>query len=280
MLEIKTKLCYNKTIRRERKENALKETLYTELAKRSFLRTVLIWLGALTAFYTVVCTPIFSWATSDVLVQRSVFPLIWETLMSACNYLYFWVVLSAVLYAYVRFDASKYRSFFGVVIAISFARYFLYYFAGCVVAGFPSINDFFEIEFVEILFNFFADILLMALALPIVSSLFKKQFAKGLTHEARFASLSNFLPADRLFDHQNKICKAALFIAFIPSAFHMLSRIIYDLSYGAPTGLADLLWIVTGYLMDALSVLIGYVVMLLLINRFYLSEIKERETDV
>ena len=262
----------------ERNEKDLKETLYTELAKRTFLHRLLIWLGAITAFYAVVCTPIFSWATSDVLIQRSVFPLIWDTVMSVCNYLYFWMALSALLYAIARFGFSQCYSVFGTVIAISFVRYFLFYFAGCVVAGFPSINDFFEYEFLEIMLNFFADVLLMAIAVAIAYAVFQKKLANNPLINDRFAGLSKVLPADRLFDLQNAIGKATLLVAVIPSAFRMISRIIYDLAYGAPTGLADLLWIITGYLLDILSVLIGYVVMLLLINRFYLLEIKERET--
>ena len=58
----------------------------------------------------------------------------------------------------------------------------------------------------------------------------------------------------------------------IPSALMLISRVIYDVSLGGAAGLGDLLWMITYYASDIVSIFVGYFVILLLVNRLYLRE--------
>ena len=195
--------------------------------------------------------------------------------MEACNYLFYWIAFATLIYVLHRFDFADRCTFFIAFSCISFVRYFANHIAGSVVMGFQPINSFFKDDLPYILIDIFMDLFIMWIGVGIVLSILKKHSFPQ--KEDRFSDLAAHLPTVRLFDLRKTLAKSTLLVAIVPSAFHMLSRVIFDFNRGAPTGLADLLWIITGYLMDALSVLIGYVVMLFLINRTYLSESKGRE---
>jgi predicted membrane protein len=55
--------------------------------------------------------------------------------------------------------------------------------------------------------------------------------------------------------------------------------VFYDFHLGAPTGFSDLLWMILYYLSDVVGALIGYLVMVLLLNRFFLQELRAKESD-
>ena len=51
-------------------------------------------------------------------------------------------------------------------------------------------------------------------------------------------------------------------MGILMGSVHMLTRIIYDIFYGLPTTLADMLWMITYYLSDIVTAFIMYVVAL------------------
>ena len=51
----------------------------------------------------------------------------------------------------------------------------------------------------------------------------------------------------------------------------IISRIIYDFSYGAPGDIGDLLWMIAYYTTDVLIGVAGYFVMLYIVRRLTLS---------
>ncbi len=69
----------------------------------------------------------------------------------------------------------------------------------------------------------------------------------------------------RLFAVQVRPQLAALLAAGIVMAVQIISRVIYDLAYGAPTTASELLEMVTGYASDVLSAFLGYLAMVFLL---------------
>ena len=61
--------------------------------------------------------------------------------------------------------------------------------------------------------------------------------------------------------------RALILCAAIPSALQIVSRILYDVAVGAPTGKTDLIVMVTYYLIDLAGVAIGYLAILLISDR-------------
>jgi len=64
---------------------------------------------------------------------------------------------------------------------------------------------------------------------------------------------------------------SAFLIALILGAIRIISRIIYDFSYGAPGDIGDLLWMIAYYTTDVLIGVAGYFVMLYIVRRLTLS---------
>lgn len=77
------------------------------------------------------------------------------------------------------------------------------------------------------------------------------------------------LPFEKLYQHSNPLQKASLFTGILLSSIKVLTRIIYDFGYGAPTSILDLLRMIVYYLSDLLICVIIYLFSLLLFMHFY-----------
>ena len=65
---------------------------------------------------------------------------------------------------------------------------------------------------------------------------------------------------------------SALLGAILISFVRVVSRISYDISYGAPTDQADLLWMIAYYSLDILIGVVAYFAMLCLITKMSIKE--------
>ncbi|MBE6552731.1 MAG: hypothetical protein E7666_00150 [Ruminococcaceae bacterium] len=219
--------------------------------------------------YAVICTPVSIWCTSDILIAESVFPLIWDEIMTIVNYLYYWSVFSFALYACFRFDVVHHTPFILLTGISALVRYPLNLIAGYFVNGFPVIDDFF-IEFPYVLFDIFVDLLIFALYW-IAMRLIKRKIPVR-KYEKRSEAFAKFVPFQSLFSIQNPVQCSLLVGSGALSLLKMISRIIYDVSYGAPGSLPDLLWMVFYYTVDILGFFIGCIACVLIVNRIALSE--------
>ena len=77
------------------------------------------------------------------------------------------------------------------------------------------------------------------------------------------------LPFEKLYLHSNSLQRASLFTGILLSSIKVLTRVIYDLGYGAPTSILDLLRMIVYYLSDLLICVIIYLASLLLFMYFY-----------
>lgn len=244
-------------------------SLFDLCRKRNLNLRMLIFLFAITLFYAVICTPVSLLVSSDILLSETVLPLLIDVLMLLCNYLFYWVSFAIVLYAIGRFEVGNCISLFGIYVGAVFFRYLANITAGFLVIGFPTWEDFLSDHLLYLLIDIGMDLILMAVMVLIVSLTFKKASANS-------SPLAG-LPIDRLFDLKNPIQLAAFWSAVIPAAVQLISRVFYDaFYYGAPTSLIDLLWMVIYYVSDFANVVIGYLVIVLILNRIFMKEEKAR----
>ena len=64
----------------------------------------------------------------------------------------------------------------------------------------------------------------------------------------------------KLFSTANPLQVTSLAIAILLSATKLVQRLIYDFSYGAPTGISEILWMLSAYLSDILIFVIVYLI--------------------
>lgn len=238
-----------------------------------------VFIFALALFYAAVCTPLYLFFSSNILFDGSVLPLLWDVLMGACNYLFYWGSFTFLLFLGARFSLKHCKSFFMIYAGAVFFRYIANLLAGYIVMGIPSMSGFLS-DLPYLLFDIVMDLALMALAALVLHLIVDKaplwvdadgdMMQSDAPKRSRISLWSN---SKGLYEKSNALHRTAVWYGLIPAAVQMISRIIYDISYGAPTDALDMTWMIVYYVSDILCALIGYFVILLLLNnllsRFY-----------
>ncbi len=252
----------------------MKPSEFERLYRTRMTRKMLICLGAVALFYAVVCTAVFVWIASDVLLQTSALQLIWELVMTVCNYLFYWIGFSFLLYGWVRFGLRESMPLTATYATVSVVRYFANHLVSALIVGGQSINDFFSESLWYILLDGFADCIWGALLLAVFVAVTKTTL-QNADEKVRLQFLKAGIAAP-LNSLSSSMRKLMLCAAIFPGAVQILARIYYDLSYGAPRHILDVLYIVFYYLSDVLFILAGYVVLTLVINKLFLFEQKSK----
>lgn len=252
------------------------DPLYEQGRKKRITREFAILIFAVCAFYALILTPLYSWTSSDVLIANTGLPVVIEALLDICNFAFYWIAFGYLLLLSARFSLRVCTRFAVIYSLATLFRYCAALLAGYLLNGFPTFADFAS----DALPYFVADILLDLSFLGIASLLVYFLFEIPNLERRKSAGelrspLSAYLPFAGLWDLKNRLLRVALIVVAIPSVVQIIYRIIYDVTfYGAPRNLPDLLWMITYYLMDLISIVIGFLVIVLFLNRAYFREEK------
>lgn len=228
-------------------------------------------LFAVALFYAAVCTPIYLWSSSDILVKETVFPQIWDFIQSLLQFAFYWIAAAYLVYL-VYTDHTRGAARFLVPLAIASCIHWL----GSLAVGTAMLGTDFSWEILSedlfyALFDVLIDMVQFALMLFIAYWYVERKDGRE--------ALQNDLPIAKLFDKTNRFECAVFFCVLLPSAIHLISRVRYDISFGAAQNLTDLLWMIFFYLTDLLSILIGYLAVILLIGWIDGKEKKTMEEE-
>lgn len=200
--------------------------------------------------FACVCTPVSLYANSDIQVSETVFPLFWDFFQQLVQILMFWIAFAFLTHLSVRYNGLRGAIPFLVCCA---AAILIRYFGSLAVTTAVLGRDSFTEEFPENLLDYLLysgiDLVQIALGVPIL----------WLTVLTRTTEAERIDGLSRLTDlrRSNPIRKAVWAMAAVPSAVALVSRIVYDVFYGAPRDTADLLWMIFYYLCDVLSFPLG-----------------------
>lgn len=239
--------------------------MFDRCRKKRLTVHLFVWLFAIALFYAAVCTPLSRFVLSDVLLSDTALPFLLDALLLFCNYLFYWIAFAFLLYALLRFDLRACTPLLATYTGVVVFRYLANQIADFCVFGFPPINEFFSLYLPYCLLDVFLDLAQMGIAVWVTLTL-----KRGASAPEKL--LSSEMPTERLWDWKRRTLRAAFLIALVPAAFRLVSRVIYDVWYGAPRGLSDLLWMIAAYLFDVACLWIGYFLIVLLINRFFMVE--------
>ena len=231
-------------------------------------------------FYAAVCTPVHIWAYSNILVSETVFLIVWDGVVTAVNYLFYWVSFAFMLYFFARFTAKYSKSVLFVYLGASAFLYLANLLSSCIVNGFA---DFVLNDLLDVLMYTALDAAQMAFAALLAWWALKpaQEHARRVYLKARgddpeaTLKMPRFLPFTRLFDLKNPLMRSAFLASAISAVFHIASRIRYDIFFGAPVNTADLLWMIFAYVSELIAWLVGYFIMILLLNHLDIREGKK-----
>lgn len=233
--------------------------------KQRDLKSYLAFAIVLILLYAVVCTPINLIMTSNVLMMETVLPIALDVLMNFMNFAFYWVSFAYLIRFLYQYGFSKSKGFVGFYCVLVAARYTANLVMSFTVIGFPPLDSFISFYLPFFFLDIFLDLLQLLLAF-VLSNCVAKLTKNGI--EA-------YMPFEKIINCKNDLSKNLLRVACIPATLSLLARLFYDFHYGLPVNLIDLIWMITYYLSDLLSVLIGYIVMLLVLNRIYARDISE-----
>ena len=233
---------------------------------------------AIALFYAAVCTPIYIWAYSDILISRSIFVTVWDVIVTAVNYSFYWISFSIVLYFMSRFTLKSCKGVLGIYVGACAFLYVANLLASCIMNGFSALDG---RDFLDVLMYVGLDALQMAIVVWIAYTLLspaqilaqRKYAIEKAQNPDAMLKMPVWLPFGGLFCLQNKLMRAAFFASMVSFLVHALSRAIYDIFLlGAPRGLEDLLWMIFAYVSEIVAFFVGYFVIVLILNQLHVKE--------
>lgn len=213
-----------------------------------------LWLIILAGAFAFIGTPVYHWVSSDILLKEMAIPNIWDIVQRLLQFAYYWVLFAVLLFVSARRTYRGCKNLLIVYACTSFLRYFF-----SLLVGFLMLSgwDTFGYDFSFLLLDVAGDWLIGGLAWGLIILLLKDK--NGALYEDK--------PMETLFNFHAAIPKTILCMATVPSFFSLVSRLIYDLFYGAPQSTYDLVWMILYYFCDILSAFVGYLVIFLIYNK-------------
>ena len=259
----------------------MQNLLFDELCIKRLKKQFLIFAIACVAVVSVIYTPVYLLLSSNVVWRGSVLLfLMTELIEPLIDFSFYWGSFAFLIYIYLRFGKTQIRRFAIVYAVAALARYFLTMLAGYVLMSFPDAKTFWSEDFTSVLFGICMDALQMIGVLLLAELCCRRPMmnAKKYSHGAEGEELiADCFPIEGLLNIKKSLPKLCFFSALIPAGLKLLSRLYYDIFFwGLPTDAAEWLLLATYYVGDIATLLVGYLVLLYLLQTFYTAECKRR----
>lgn len=244
-----------------------------QISRKLFWLLCILSFGLSTAF--VILAKCYTLAWSDVTTADTVLPILLDYLSKIAEWCLYITAYAIIFYELYTEGVAPARKFIFVYAGSVFFKYLLNYLVTWITdAGMSSeyladnltyIGIYIGIEWLQLLF-----IMLMA-----VSS--AKAYHKFLAGQRKLAAtLPNYtleernytFPFKKLFSTENVLQKNALWAGFVLTVFRVVSRMIYDITYGAPSDAADLMWMIFYYTVDIVVGMVSIIAITALFMRF------------
>lgn len=252
------------------------QILSKRLKKRFFIFAILC-----VAVISVLYTPVYLLLSSNVMWRNSIVLLLWTEIFGPLmNYTFYWGSFAFLIYAYLRFSQKGIKPFLIIYGVAVVSRYLVTMLSTFAIMAFPGWDALWSRELPGVLFSIVMDGLQMLGVLLLSEFCAHRPLLQKNPHiceHNRADLMPQIFPVTRLLAIRNPLQKLCAFAALIPAGLQFLSRIYYDVFfYGLPTDLAEWLLLVTYYIGDLAALVIGYLVLLYVLQMLFASETKSR----
>jgi len=247
-------------------------SLLDQMRKTRLLRQYLLFFSAVILFHSVIYYPVYLLLASDVIWKSSIVFFLWTEIAEPLSvYLFFWGSFAYMIYAGARYGTRATPPYLIAFAIGSVLRYALQNVCYILIMGLATWQHTFAP--LEILWNVLLDLAIMAVVY-LIFLLFNRE-TKGNGKDG----LGRSLPLNGFFDFQNALARLSLFAAAIPSLARLITRAYYDIRLilvqgYAPSGGAEILLMITYYFSDILTAILGYLLIVMMLSGFYLSDVK------
>ena len=199
-------------------------------------------------------SPLYVIMSSDVLFQGNILIDLINIFNQISYILVYAVCFSTIIYSLYHFNTKSSILLIAVYCIAVLLRYIINIIVQAIIDGaFPLIT-----ELSPVLYNYILELITVFGVVVIAHLVFytKKDEKKGR---------KKFLPFSKFYSHSNLLQRSSLYVGIFLAILKIITRIVYDLGYGAPTDIYDLLRMITYYISDLLICLIIYLLSLLVI---------------
>ena len=258
----------------------MQNLLFDELCIKRLKKHFLIFAIACVCFISAVYTPVYLLLSTNALWDSSILLFLWTELIGpVMEFTFYWGSFAFLIYVYLRFGKKQISNFVIIYLVAVLARYLFSMLINFAIMAFPGWETFWEEEFWGAFFSAVMDGLQMLGVLLLAEfCCCRPLMSKTSSLETgREGILAACLPVTESFNIKQPFQKLCFFSALIPAGLKMLMRLYYDITFiGLPQDLAELILMTTYYIGDIASLLIGYLVLLYVLQLFYTAETKRR----
>ncbi len=219
---------------------------------------------AFSAFFALICTPVYHLMNSNILLMDSVLPTVWDFLMQLVHLLFYWSAFACFLSIGANHGWMGGRRLlicYGLCVV---AQYAISLLIGCLMTA--EWSDILS-DLLYMLLDIGMDLVLMALVVLCFYRLVDKK---------RNGNAQPVAQGRRLFDFSDRFLLCCFLASVIPGAAQIIGRIRYDLFLGLPEGFIGVLQIILGYASDLFIIFIGYLAIYLTVIRIKLKDEEEQ----
>ncbi len=242
-----------------------------EKGRKRLLLTLLISSAVFLVLSSLILTPLYIYTCSDVVYLKTVLPEILEIIIDIVDVAAYAVCFATIIYSIFKFSFKKSTGLIFIYCGYVFLKYLVNLVISSVVDGVFSPSD-----IIYVVIYFALDIIIFSIILLISNIFLRRYYERRATVEKANNTLGKktdsvydeLFAVKKFFSPKNPLQCAALVTGMILSAAKLLSRIRYDIFYGAPTSLADGMWMLTYYVSDILIALIVYAISVYMFAHF------------
>ncbi len=224
-----------------------------------------IFLLSIPLFFAVVWMPVYQVVSGDILMQGSLFLLLWDFLKSALIYLFAWFSIVLLILSLIFFGWKRSLPLLGFYLLGSAIRSI-----GTAVSSAIVLHEFDDI-LIDNIWDAALDVLFDLLLVSVFCLICYFTLIRKRSIEERKKLLP---PAVKGFSPV-PLHLAVLLSVSVFYAVQVYSRIRYDIFYGAPANGMDLAWMIFYYIADSALAVFGYFAVVLILKKLTIPKKKK-----
>lgn len=219
---------------------------------------------------TFILNPLYVYTASNVLFSTTPIPEIIGILNDISYPVGYALCFAAVTYSIFKFSLSRSAKPISILCAAFLLRYVANYVISSIIEGGFKFSEILS----AVVLPFGLDMLIFAIILALICVRIKRYYETyeqtlkaNITLNKRTPSIhEDVFDEQKLISFKNPLHYSAALTGILLSAVKILTRLRYDISFGAPSGAADVIWMVAYYLSDILIAVLVYAASLLIFS--------------
>jgi len=231
------------------------------ILKKKLTLWMLIVSFGITLISSLVLSPIYVVVSSNITFIETPLPDLLYYVISLLDVAFYCVCLPILILSFTIFFVSSARTILLIYVCAPLLRRAL-----DLLMTYAIYHDIDDLDIVSCVWFLIFDYALL-ITVTVISCVVAKRFYSASPAVGDTVSLKGILPTVGVYSGSNPLQRSALLCALVFTGLRVISRIINDVSYGAPASISEILVMVIAYLSDILIGVVFYASALAVFSR-------------